>query len=611
MTRSTDSFEDKNRPAILPSPETLIEQYAALVWKTIADYLDDPEDIKECVNDVFLAFYTGNRPYDPAKGSYASFLVAIARNKAVSRYRQNAARASHMADSSGSFPPAYDSDDIPDTVSQEDRLTEKLDLEAAMASLDPQEFDLIRMKYYDGMTIREIADTMNLPYETVKKRHQRSIGKLRRYLTLTLILLLIAAVLSACAYIILRYFGVIPGYGINTDPDTVAYILEEEVTAEDAPYTVTVKRAMLREDSLFIDIQIRNTDLPSDTEDESELLPSWAAQMESDLELMYAGEVYPHYIGQDVDYTVDSTGGTFLYSIAWNEKSELPGLIADDMNTKEALELTMTGKETGFEIPFRLTPIQDLPLERYSYVMTEFGGFMADAYIREGHLMADLYSLGTDGFKLSIINNPPLTAVSEDGTVLTGELVYWHIYQDLMRTYDFGCAEPGSYTLRADQFQLTAELPEDFCVGFDEILDSEEGAVREVPFATVHFQPEPDPLPDYVTKQEEPSMRCTFIPIEVITDRNDLTYESLNITVQYPDDLPEIMAAGNVAPYFIVQMSLNPDNTTNNEGILVGSPETYENSEIAFAAPPYDLPGSVTYIWDAPLTLPVDVKERE
>ena len=71
------------------------------------------------------------------------------------------------------------------------------------------------------------------------------------------------------------------------------------------------------------------------------------------------------------------------------------------------------------------------------------------------------------------------------------------------------------------------------------------------------------------------------------------------------------MAAGNVAPYFIVQMSLNPDNTTNNEGILVGSPETYENSEIAFAAPPYDLPGSVTYIWDAPLTLPVDVKERE
>ncbi len=47
--------------------------------------------------------------------------------------------------------------------------------------------------------------------------------------------------------------------------------------------------------------------------------------MESDLELMYAGEVYPHYIGQDVDYTVDSTGGTFLYSIAWNEKMRASG----------------------------------------------------------------------------------------------------------------------------------------------------------------------------------------------------------------------------------------------------------------------------------------------
>lgn len=36
------------------------------------------------------------------------------------------------------------------------------------------------MKYFGGMSIREIADSLELPYETVKKRHQRTLHKLRR-----------------------------------------------------------------------------------------------------------------------------------------------------------------------------------------------------------------------------------------------------------------------------------------------------------------------------------------------------------------------------------------------------------------------------------------------
>ena len=51
----------------------------------------------------------------------------------------------------------------------------RADMERAMKSLKPQELQIIRMKYYDGMSVREIADSLNLPYETVKKRHQRSV----------------------------------------------------------------------------------------------------------------------------------------------------------------------------------------------------------------------------------------------------------------------------------------------------------------------------------------------------------------------------------------------------------------------------------------------------
>ena len=53
----TPSKSASKDASTLPAPEELMEQYAALVWKTAAACLENPEDIKECVNDTFLEFY--------------------------------------------------------------------------------------------------------------------------------------------------------------------------------------------------------------------------------------------------------------------------------------------------------------------------------------------------------------------------------------------------------------------------------------------------------------------------------------------------------------------------------------------------------------------------
>ncbi len=213
---------NRSNAGSLPSVEELMEQYAALVWKTAAAYLKNPEDIKECVNDTFLEFYLHSDRYDPKKGSYAAFLCTIARRKAVSIYRKNR-KGSGFSVLSGeregraaTAAPAdmAEPEDMADPADVEEAVAGRLDLEAALQSLKPEEFDIIRMKYYDGMTIKEIADSLNLSYETVKKRHQRSLTKLQKALTIGLILALIAA-LAACAYVVLRYFGIVPGYGVN------------------------------------------------------------------------------------------------------------------------------------------------------------------------------------------------------------------------------------------------------------------------------------------------------------------------------------------------------------------------------------------------------------
>ena len=76
------------------------------------------------------------------------------------------------------------------------------DLEEALRKLEPMDREIIREKYYEGLTLKEIAARLNLPYETVKKRSQRSLKKL---LKMRMIGLLIAA-LTGCGIWTSHYF---------------------------------------------------------------------------------------------------------------------------------------------------------------------------------------------------------------------------------------------------------------------------------------------------------------------------------------------------------------------------------------------------------------------
>ncbi|MXP74239.1 sigma-70 family RNA polymerase sigma factor [Lachnospiraceae bacterium WCA-9-b2] len=180
----------------------LMEKYTALIWHVSSHYIRNPEDIKECVNDTFSEFYFHRKRFKSEKSSLAAYLTAIARNKAVSLYRKEQREKKRRAD--------VDSEKLAEKESQIEQAELRTDIERAMSLLKPNELQIIRMKYYDGMSVREIAASLNLPYETVKKRHQRSVLKLGQSLMLILALVFI---LTACVYGVLRYLEVIPPIG--------------------------------------------------------------------------------------------------------------------------------------------------------------------------------------------------------------------------------------------------------------------------------------------------------------------------------------------------------------------------------------------------------------
>lgn len=178
--------------------ELLICKYTALVWKVSSLHLNDSEDIKENTNDTFAEFYFCKDSFDSEKATLSTYLTAIARHLAISRYRRESKHRENIPFTESAY---FDNELYLAEV--------RTDLVRAMKVLKPHELQIIRMKYYDGMTIQEIADSLELPYETVKKRHQRSVGKLKHALILLLLLVLLMAC-TVSAYEILRYYNLIP-----------------------------------------------------------------------------------------------------------------------------------------------------------------------------------------------------------------------------------------------------------------------------------------------------------------------------------------------------------------------------------------------------------------
>lgn len=188
----------------------LMEQYAGLLWTVCSRRLANEEDIKECVNSAFAEFCLHLDRFDPGQSSLKNYLCRIADRRAMNchrrmiRYQAVEEAAARQQD---------------DRQSGSDRVALAEQLEDAMDQLVPIDAQILRMKYYDGLSYKEIADQLHIHYDTVKKRSLRSRRKLLKLL-LTLVLL---ALLVACTVVFLRRYQYSGTAGFNWSADEPLY----------------------------------------------------------------------------------------------------------------------------------------------------------------------------------------------------------------------------------------------------------------------------------------------------------------------------------------------------------------------------------------------------
>lgn len=163
----------------------LYERYAALVYSTSLRVLADPQLAEDAAQDVFVRLWRRPEAFQPARGKFLSWLLSVARNRAVDELRVRGRRRQREVASIGftdeeDYRPSGVSRDDPELSAQ--LLEEQGLVREALSHLPVEQRRALELAYFGGLTQQEIAIGLNEPLGTIKTRMRLGMQKLRRAL---------------------------------------------------------------------------------------------------------------------------------------------------------------------------------------------------------------------------------------------------------------------------------------------------------------------------------------------------------------------------------------------------------------------------------------------
>ncbi len=156
----------------------LYRQTAARVYGLVYQVVRDPAQSEEVTQEVFVDIWRTASRFDATRGSALSWLMTIARRRAVDRVRT--AESSRRRDSSYHHlnrPQLHDH-----TAEAVEASLEAERVRAAMDALTLLQRQALELAYFAGHTYTEVAAMLDLPASTVKARIRDGLIRLRETL---------------------------------------------------------------------------------------------------------------------------------------------------------------------------------------------------------------------------------------------------------------------------------------------------------------------------------------------------------------------------------------------------------------------------------------------
>jgi RNA polymerase sigma-70 factor (ECF subfamily) len=137
--------------------------------------LHERAEAEDVLQEIYLTVWQKAAGFDPARASPMTWLIAIARNKAIDRLR--AGGRSRRMEPIDSAAEVVDVAPLADETLTQDEANAKL--KACLGGLAENEQNALRGAFFDGNTSEELAARMNVPLGTMKSWIRRALLKLK------------------------------------------------------------------------------------------------------------------------------------------------------------------------------------------------------------------------------------------------------------------------------------------------------------------------------------------------------------------------------------------------------------------------------------------------
>lgn len=159
----------------------LYDRWHPVVHGVVSRLLRQPDDVEDVVEETFWQAWRQASRFDLARGAVQTWLLTIARSRALDRARTLRRRREEPFEGDDGQPviqPAAEGNPALDAEASERRRI----VMAALSGLPAEQREALELGYFGGLSQSEIAERTGQPLGTVKTRMRLALQKLRSQL---------------------------------------------------------------------------------------------------------------------------------------------------------------------------------------------------------------------------------------------------------------------------------------------------------------------------------------------------------------------------------------------------------------------------------------------